>query len=238
MFPFWRFCEIGDGLVFFWLLPYTHHTQIEKGIASVVSMIDQKILKHFQKTDPVLFTVAQKVELNIYSQIKPEDYFRELADSIVSQQLSGKAATTIFNRFLDLFPKRNLNPKAVLKIPDEKLRGVGLSRAKASYIKDLAAKVLDGTIELSHLQDLDDEKVIEELVAVKGIGRWTAEMFLMFTLGREDVFSAGDLGLMNGIKKLYGIEKPTKEQLLELESKWKPYRTTASRILWKSLTID
>lgn len=200
-------------------------------------MIDQKILKHFQKTDPVLFSMAQKVELNIYSHIKPEDYFQELADSIVSQQLSGKAATTIFNRFLDLLPDHQLTPQAVLKITDDKLRSVGLSRAKASYIKDLAAKVLDGTTELSHLQDLDDEKVIEELITVKGIGRWTAEMFLMFTLGRKDVFSAGDLGLMNAIKKLYGIEKPTKEQLQELEKKWTPYRTTASRILWKSLEV-
>lgn len=200
-------------------------------------MIAPQITAHFKKVDQTLFQTAQKIELVDLPQIEAQDYFKELCDSIVSQQLAGKAAATIFERFLNLFPNHQPTPESVLALTDEQLRSVGLSRAKATYIKDLAMKVMDGTIELTHLQELADDKVIEELTAVKGIGRWTAEMFLIFGLGREDVFSTGDLGLVNAIKRLYRMESPSQLDLEQLSLKWAPFRSTASRILWKSLLL-
>jgi DNA-3-methyladenine glycosylase II len=201
----------------------------------------QLILKHFKKSDPVLFKIAEQVDFPEQKIVEVEEYFITLIESITSQQLAVKAADTIFGRFLDLFPDRLPTPERILKLSDEKLRGVGLSRAKTNYIKDLAQKIYDGELELAKLTEMSDEEVIAELTKVKGIGRWTAEMFLIFALGREDIFSAGDLGLINAIKKLYGIEKPTvasaKADLEKLTEKWKPYRSFASRLLWKSLKL-
>jgi DNA-3-methyladenine glycosylase II len=153
----------------------------------------------------------------------------------VGQQLSGKAADTIFNRFKALFPN-GLLPETILKEADEKLRGVGLSNAKTKYIKDLAQRVLNQDLHLHSLVEMKDEEVIAELVKVKGIGNWTAEMFLIFTLQRPDVYSLGDLGLTKAVMKLYGYkEKPTADQLLKHSKIWSPYRSIASRALWKYL---
>ena len=125
-----------------------------------------------------------------------------------------------------------------MKIPDQKIRDAGLSWAKVKYLKDLADKVKNKVIHLEKLDTLSNEEVITELTKVKGIGPWTAEMFLMFTLGREDVFSHGDLGLKNAIKKLYGFKKdPTRKQVEKIIARWTPYKTYACRILWKSLEI-
>lgn len=193
-------------------------------------------LEHFKKTDPVLYNVAIKIELQ--ELIKPDDYFVDLVDSIISQQLSGKAAATIFGRFKKLFKKELVNPKNLLKLTDDQIRECGISYSKIKYIKGIAEQIKNKKLNLKNLENMTDEEVISELVKLKGVGNWTAEMFLMFTLGRPDVFSAGDLGLQNAMIKLYKLEsKPSKEDLLTISTKWSPHRTIASRILWKSLEI-
>lgn len=193
---------------------------------------------HFQTVDPILFSVAQIITLENRDPRPSDDYFVSLCEDIIGQQLSGKVADVIFSRFQQLFPKKIITPRTVLKLSEEKLRSIGMSWSKARFIRDLAQKVLAKSVTLDQLAQLPDEDVIGELTKVKGIGPWTAEMFLMFTLGREDVFSYGDLGLKNAIKKLYGFKKdPTVGQMEIIVNKWKPYRTWAARILWKSLEL-
>lgn len=193
-----------------------------------------KALKHFKKADPILYEIAIKTELA--QLIKPEDYFTDLAESIVSQQLSIKAADTIFGRFKKLFKNEEINPEDLLKIDDQKIRECGISFSKIKYIKGIASEIINNNLDLKKLDLMTDEEVIEELIKLKGVGKWTAEMFLMFSLFREDVFSAGDLGLQNAIVKIYKLEKkPTPNELVELSQKWSPHRTIASRVLWKSL---
>lgn len=192
-----------------------------------------KALKHFKKVDPVLYELALKIKLETHK--KPDDYFIDLVESIISQQLSIKAADTIFGRFKKLFKEECINPEELLKLEDQKIRDAGISFSKIKYIKGIAKAVLDKQIDLKNLDKLSDEEVIGELVKLKGIGQWTAEMFLMFTLGRTDIFSAGDLGLQNAMIKIYKLDKPTKDELIKISSRWSPHRTIASRILWKSL---
>ena len=212
---------------------------IAKNSDTINKIVNKKIIKHFKKVDQVLHSVTEKIEaLEVWEIKNPDDYFLELCSNIIGQQLSGKAADTIYGRFEKLFGKKKINPQNVLKIPDEKLRKAGMSWSKVKYVKDLAQKVKDRTLKLEKLDNMTDDDVISELTKIKGIGPWTAEMFLMFTLGREDVFSNGDLGLRNAIKKLYKFKKePTRKQIEKIVEKWKPYRTYASRILWKSLEI-
>ena len=166
--------------------------------------------------------------------IKPsrrKDYFLDLVDAIVSQQLSGKAAATIFNR-VKLGLGGKVIPEKVLKTSDSKFRGWGLSRQKTSYLKDLAQKVKGEDIKIKKLDKLPDEEVVKELVAIKGIGRWTAEMFLMFTLARPDVFPVDDLGIKKGIEKI--LKKPLNSlKMAKFAERWKPYRTPASWYVWK-----
>ena len=166
------------------------------------------------------------------------DHFKSLVVAIINQQLSGKAADTIEARFVALFPRTKFpTPKQVLKMPPAKMRKAGLSKMKVSFVKDLARQVINGTVDFKKMPNWADEEVIEHLTRVKGIGRWTAEMFLMFSLGREDVFSYGDLGLRNAIQKLYKLRShPTPRQAEKISEKWKPYRTLASRYLWASLS--
>lgn len=198
-------------------------------------MKDKAIL-HFKKADPKLYKVALLVELD--ELIKPTDYFIDLVESIISQQLSIKAADTIFGRFTKLFPNELITPEELIKIPDQKIRNAGISFSKIKYIKGIAQAILNKQLDLSKLELMNDGEVIEELVKLKGVGVWTAEMFLIFTLGRKDVFSTGDLGLRNAIIKLYKLkEKPTIDELLTISEKWSPNRTIASRILWKSLEL-
>jgi len=195
-----------------------------------------KVRKHFKKNDPILFSYFEKVELIHHR--PPSDLFVELCDTIISQQLSGKAAATIFGRFKNLFPKKKITAKGVLKLSEAKIRSCGTSNAKVRSLKDLAQKVISRELKLKRLKDLSDEDVVNELVKVKGIGPWSAEMFLMFGLGREDVFSYGDLGLRNALKKMYGFKKdPSAKQVEKIVGRWKPFRTYASRILWKSLEL-
>ena len=166
-------------------------------------------------------------------------YYQELVESIVSQQLSVKAAATILKRFVDLFAGDGFPaPDQILSKDIEELRSVGLSRQKATYIQDLAVKVIDGTVRFNHLDALTNNEVIAELTQIKGVGVWTVHMFLMFCMGRLDVFPVGDLGIKNGIQRLYGFdEKPTETEMLAIAKQynWHPYESVASWYIWKSL---
>lgn len=200
--------------------------------------MDTKIINHFKKADPVLFSALKKIEnLPTILAREPEDYFISLANEIVSQQLSGKVANVIFDRFKNLFSNKKISPRRVIKVRHERLRSTGMSNAKARFIKDLADKIYNKEVILEKLSKLENEEVIKELTKIKGVGPWTADMFLMFTLGRKDVFSFGDLGLRNAIKNLYKLENPTQEKLKKITKKWIPYRTYACLILWKSLDL-
>jgi len=161
------------------------------------------------------------------------EYFEDLVDAIVQQQLSIAAAATIFKRVKESVGGEVV-PDEILRKRDETLRKCGLSYAKIKYLKDLSSKVKKGDVELSKMDKLSDEEVMEELIAVKGIGRWTAEMFLMFSLARADIFPVDDIGLQNAFKKLIGRNiKP--ERMAYFAMRWKPYRTIASWYIWKGL---
>lgn len=193
----------------------------------------KKALDHFKKSDPILHEAG--IQIKTVTLAPHPDPFLRLCRSIVGQQLSVKAASTIFGRFEKLF-KHELNPQELLKVSEEKLRGAGLSYQKIKYLKDLSEKTISGAIDLHGLNTKENEEIVTELVQIKGIGTWTAEMFLMFSLGRPDVFSYGDLGLQNAIMKLYKLkQKPTEKQMEKLSKKWTPYRTFAAMILWRSL---
>jgi 3-methyladenine DNA glycosylase/8-oxoguanine DNA glycosylase len=164
--------------------------------------------------------------------------FDALAESITYQQLSGKAAATIFGRVRALYPGRKwLDPKKLLATPDEKLRAAGLSRAKTAALKDLAAKTLDGTVPSGRaLICMTDDEIIERLTTVRGIGRWTVEMLLLFDLGRPDVWPVDDYGVRKGFAKTFRRRKlPTPKQLLKLGEKWRPYRSVAAWYFWRAL---
>lgn len=160
-------------------------------------------------------------------------YFEDLVDAITGQQLSGKAAATIYGRVKEKCGGKVV-PEALLGLSIEDLRSCGLSYAKCSYVKDLAERVKDGRLEVSKLNKLDNEKVSEELIAVKGIGQWTADMFLMFTLGKQDIFPSLDLGIKNGVKKLTGKDLKPKE-LVVFGEQFAPYRTIAAWYIWAAL---
>ena len=163
------------------------------------------------------------------------DHFTTILRAIVGQQLSSRAAETIFQRVAALHPNgRKILPADILETPDKDLRAAGLSGAKTIYVKDLASRVQSGELNFARLIRKSDDDIIDALVAVKGVGRWTAEMFLMFRLGRPDVWAIGDLGLRNAVKNLYGIE-PTKPNLMEVAEPWRPWRSIASWYLWRSL---
>lgn len=163
------------------------------------------------------------------------DLFSEIVDSIISQQLSGKVATVIYSRFENLFPKNNVDPKIILAIDDSKLRNVGMSWAKVKYVKDLSEKTLNGTLQLHLLKEMKDDEVIKHLVQVKGIGPWTAQMILMFSLNRPDILPLDDLGIQVAFEKLYQVKRGNKQRMLQIGETWRPYRTLACRYLWKSL---
>jgi len=197
-------------------------------------MLPTKVKKHFQKVDKNLYTLA--CSFDDISIGHSDNYFFSLCREIITQQLAGGAARAIFGRFEKLFTTETVTAEKILLIPDQIIRDTGASWAKVKYIKSLAQCVVSKIIHLNKLNELSDAEVIEELVKVKGIGPWTAEMFLMFSLGREDVFSYGDLGLRHAIQKLYNFKKePTIKQMEKITSKWSPYRTYAALLLWKSI---
>lgn len=195
----------------------------------------REVIAHFEKVDPVLAPVvtaafAGDKPIALRLPVKPELYFHEIAEAVVSQQLSVKAADTIWSRFEKLVGK--VTPEKVLRLDVEEMRGVGLSYQKAGYLQSIAASIVDGQIDLKNLHKLENEAITAELTKLKGIGPWTAEMFLMFTLGRPDVFSYLDLGLVRGFERVYGVSNPTRTQMEEIVSKWTPYRTYAALALW------
>lgn len=198
----------------------------------------QKQLAHLRR-DPVMRVLIKKlpaVSHNWYAAPR-RDHFRALVVAIVNQQLSGKAAATIFARFVALFGgKKFPTPEDVLKMPAPKMRKTGLSKMKISFLKDLSRHIIAGTVDFKKMKKMSDADVIEHLVRVKGIGRWTAEMFLMFSLRREDIFSYGDFGLRNAMRTQYGLKKhPTERQAAKISAAWAPYRTLASLYLWASV---
>jgi DNA-3-methyladenine glycosylase II len=194
--------------------------------------------KHLAATDPrfaALIASAKPFDVTAQPLVRP---FHSLAESIAYQQLSGKAAATIFGRVRALYPKRKwLDPKLVLATPDENFRACGLSRGKTAALKDLAAKTLDGTVPSGRvLGRLSDEEIIERLTTVRGIGRWTVEMLLLFELGRLDVWPVADYGVQKGFAKTFGRKKlPTKKQFLKIGEKWRPYRSIAAWYFWRAL---
>jgi len=193
-------------------------------------------------SDPVMAGLVERLgEMSIAERqrrrgVTKPDAYGALLRTIVGQQLSTKAARTIHERVLALFAGRTPSPEELLAVSEEELRAAGLSGRKVSYIRDLATHVLNGELELDRLDDLSDDEVIEEIVAVRGLGRWSAEMFLMFHLGRPDVFSGGDLGLRRAIQVAYALEEmPTPQEAEERAEQWRPHRTLAAVYLWESL---
>ncbi|MGH7241710.1 MAG: DNA-3-methyladenine glycosylase family protein [Candidatus Saccharimonadales bacterium] len=193
-------------------------------------------MTHLKLHDPVLGRV-----INRYGPCKLEphrNYYQELVDSIISQQLSVHAARAIEQRFRDLFDGHFPTPEEILTTDVETLRGLGFSRAKGSYVLDLAQHIVDGKVTFDHLDLLTNEEVIAELLPVKGIGEWTVHMFLMFCMGRLDVLPVGDLGIRNGIRKLYNLsEAPSPAEVKEIAEQhhWHPYESVASWYVWQSL---
>ena len=168
--------------------------------------------------------------------VQHTDPFKALAHAIIAQQLSTKAAATIEARFAALFPSRVPTPEATMKLTDEQLRACGLSTQKVRYIRDLCDHVQNGSLPLHDLGALADDAVIDALTKVKGIGRWTADMFLMFRLHRPDVLPVGDLGIIKAVQRAYGLRKaPTPERLTKIGESWRPYRSVACWYLWASL---
>jgi DNA-3-methyladenine glycosylase II len=189
------------------------------------------------RRDPVLGGLIKQIGSCGMAERQRKDHLTALIGSIVSQQLSTKAAATIFGRFVALFPD-NAVPcaAAIAAVEDARLRGVGLSGQKVGYLRDLCARIEDGRLDLDALDSLEDEEVIERLTSVKGFGRWTAEMFLMFRLHRPDVLPVGDLGIQNAVQRLYKLRKrPDPKRLTKIGEPWRPYRSVACWYLWQSL---
>jgi 3-methyladenine DNA glycosylase/8-oxoguanine DNA glycosylase len=182
-----------------------------------------------------LIAASRRYELKPNGSVRP---FDALAESIAYQQLSGKAAATIWKRVRAIYGKRKrLDPKQVLKTPDRKLRAAGLSRSKVAALKDLAAKTIDGTVPTARaLAKMSDEEIVERLIQVRGIGRWTVEMLLLFDLARPDVWPVHDYGVQKGFAKTFGKRKlPTPKQLLKLGKKFAPHRSVAAWYFWRAL---
>jgi DNA-3-methyladenine glycosylase II len=213
----------------------------------------RKALIHLKKSDPVLRAIIERIG-PCRMQFGPPE-FHSVAEAIVYQQLNGKAAETIFKRFAALAGEP-LTPEGILKLSDEQMRSAGLSKQKTAYLKDLAAKTASGAVDFSRLPELPDAEVIEHLTQVKGIGVWTAQMFLMFTLKRQNVLPTGDFGVRMAMYKHYldvqrvkaakksanakkgrkrKIKLPTPEQMEKIAKRWEPYRSVACWYLWQSL---
>ncbi len=205
---------------------------------SVGSLADRKVwqrgIRYLKRNDPILARIISRVgpvkfELD-------DDHYEAVVGSIIYQQLAGSAARAILNRFKQLYGGRIPSPREYLATDVEKLRGSGLSPQKISYIKDLAERLENGTLDLERLENLPDEEALNELDAVRGIGRWTAEMYLIFKLGRTDVLPVDDLGLRKAVQKAYRLRKlPTRDRFEQLAEKWHPYSSISTFYLWKSL---
>jgi DNA-3-methyladenine glycosylase II len=195
----------------------------------------RKALNHLKKCDPVLRAIIEAV--GSYRMEYSLAEFSSLAEAIVYQQLNGTAAATIWKRFAAM-AGQPLTPEGILKLSDEQMRGVGLSRQKSSYLKDLAAKTASGLLDFSRLPELSDDDVIQHLTQVKGIGVWTAHMFLIFSLRRPNVLPTGDYGVQMAFKKHYKKRKlPKPKDMEKIARAWEPYRSVACWYMWRSLDI-
>lgn len=197
-------------------------------------------LRHLRRADPALARIIRRAGPCTLQPRATQSLFHALAESITYQQLSGKAAATIFGRVVALFaPKRFPTPADLLAMPDARLRAAGLSAAKTAALKDLARKSIDGTVPtLARVKRLEDAEIIERLTAVRGIGVWTVEMLLMFRLGRPDVLPVADLGVRKGFMVTYGLEEmPKPAEMTALAERWRPYRTVGSWYMWRACEL-
>lgn len=199
-----------------------------------------KALRHLRK-DLILRKIIKEYKIE---ELNGEaDLFQDLIESIINQQLSGKAAATIFNRFKLLFARSTGSgqagkfpkPQQILKVHDDKIRACGISYPKIKYIKGVCQAIVDKTLDIEKVQALSDEEVIVELTKLKGVGRWTAEMILIFSLKRPDVFSVGDLGLRTAVSVHYKVKREDLRKIEKISRKWSPFRSYAARLLWRSL---
>lgn len=195
-------------------------------------------IEYLRSTDPVLARIIERVGDATFTPRREGSHFDALVRAIVYQQLSGKAAATIHRRFEELYGGRPPAPEEVLATDDERMRGVGLSRQKIAYIKDLSSKVASGEVPTDALDALSDDEVLTSLIRVKGIGRWSAQMFLMFRLGRPNVLPELDLGVQKGIQHAYELKSlPTPKDVLRIGEAWTPYATIASWYMWRLLEL-
>jgi DNA-3-methyladenine glycosylase II len=195
----------------------------------------RKAVNHLKRSDPVLRAIIERVGPCRMEFGAAE--FSSVAEAIVYQQLNGKAAVSIFNRFADV-AGRPITPEGILKLSDAQMRSVGLSKQKSAYLKDLAAKTASGVLDFARLPELSDEDVIKHLTRVKGIGVWTAHMFLMFSLRRPNVLPTGDYGVQMAVKKHYRKRKlPKPKDMEKIAKAWEPYRSVACWYMWRSLDI-
>ena len=191
------------------------------------------------RRDPILAPVIKQHRQRSLLEGPVVDPFSALVRTITAQQISTKAAATIHGRLVALMPGGVATPDALLSISDDQLRGAGLSRQKSAYLRDLGDKVSSGLLPVHSLADLTDDEVIEAIVKVKGLGRWSAEMFLMFRLRRPDVLPVDDLGIVTAIQRLYGLRtRPKPDRIRKIAESWRPYRTVACWYLWRSLEND
>ncbi len=198
--------------------------------------METKALKHLKK-DKVMAGLIKKHPLPAPSKIKtdPQFLFSEIIETILGQQLSGKAANTIIGRFKDIYGGRHPKVEELLKTKDQKIRDCGTAWSKVSYIKNVALAIKSKELNLKKLSTMSDEEVRETLLKIKGIGNWSAEMILMFTLRRPDIFSPGDMGLQNAMYKHYHVKKGDTKKMEKIAEEWKPYKSLACRYLWRSL---
>jgi DNA-3-methyladenine glycosylase II len=195
-------------------------------------------VEHLRESDAVMRSLVEQhgvISLRQFRRDRPTDPYGALIRAIVGQQLSTIAARAIYGRVLELFGGVVPTPRALLDVDEGALRKAGLSRAKVAYLRDLAERVDDGRLQLDLLPKLSDDEVSAELTAVKGIGQWSADMFLMFQLGRKDVLPVGDLGIRRAVERLYDLPKiPDAPTVLNVGEPWRPYRSLASLYLWTS----
>lgn len=192
-----------------------------------------KTTNHLPFHDPVIESIAKQYTLPNLSESK--DLYLDFVENIISQQLSGRVATAIFNRFLKLFPKGYPSAEILKETPIESLREAGLSNAKANYVKNVAEFAIANDLSVERIQSIDDEGIISLLTQIKGVGIWTAQMLLIFSLNRPDVFPIDDLAIRQGMKELYGVDKEGKDlkkELIGISEDWKPHRTLGTRYVW------
>jgi len=199
----------------------------------------EKARRRLMRRDPVLAATIKRIGACGMASRQHTEHLAALVRSIVGQQLSAKAAATIFERFVALFPDRQITVEGITALDDATLRGVGLSGQKLAYLRDLCARIADDRLRLDDLENLSDEEVIARLTTVKGFGRWTAEMFLMFRLHRPDVLPVGDLGIITAVQRIYRLRhRPQPKRLTAIGEAWRPYRSVACWYLWQSLKFE